>query len=327
MDILAGKCGIGSFVLIYSSAQNLQNSMNSIFACFNMIGSEGRYLEDYDTVMNFEEEQTDITEGHNTLDNENAESLQEGIELDFKDVHFTYPGSDREILKGINLKIRQGEKIAIIGENGSGKSTFVSLLNGLYSPTKGEVLVNGKDIKEQLGILRKKMSCTLQDFGEYDFTIAENVRIGDLANVHTDKEVREALKKAGILEYVDTLKAGMETPLGNHAEGSVDLSGGQWQKLAMARNLIRADASIMIMDEPTAALDPVAESRLYQEFQNLTGDKTVLLISHRLGATRLADRILVFSDGQIVEDGSHEELLKQNGLYTQMYTAQSQWYV
>lgn len=317
IDILNGKCGIGSFVLIYSSAQNLQNSMNSLFACFDMIGSEGRYLEDYETVMNFEEEQ----------DNEEDAISDEEIEIDFKDVHFTYPGSDREILKGINLKIRQGEKIAVIGENGSGKSTFVSLLNGLYSPSGGQILVNGQDITKQLGMLRKKMSCTLQDFGQYDFTVADNVRIGDMEREHRQEEIREALEKAGILEYVDALKEGMETPLGNHAKGSVDLSGGQWQKLAMARNLIRKEARIMLMDEPTAALDPVAESKLYQEFQRLTGDRTVLLVSHRLGATRLADRVLVFSDGQIVEDGSHEELLKRNGLYTQMYTAQSQWYV
>ena len=317
MDIFSGKCGIGSFVLIYSSAQNLQNSMNSLFASFDMIGSEGRYLEDYETVMNFEEEQYF----------EASSTSTEGMEIEFKDVHFTYPGSDREILKGINLKIRQGEKIAVIGENGSGKSTFVSLLNGLYSPTEGEVLVNGEDIRKQLGMLRKKMSCTLQDFGQYDFTIADNVLIGDMGKEHTCEEISEALEKAGFLEYTNSLKDGINTPLGNHEKGSVDLSGGQWQKLAMARNLIRKDACFMLMDEPTAALDPVAESKLYQEFQNLTGDRTVLLVSHRLGATRLADRILVFSDGRIVEDGSHEELLKLNGLYTQMYTAQSQWYV
>lgn len=317
MDILDGTRGIGSFVLIYSSAQNLQGSMNSLFASFDMIGSEGRYLEDYETVMDFEEECYD-----------EDVSISEGdIEIDFRDVHFTYPGSDREILKGINLKIRQGEKIAVIGENGSGKSTFISLLNGLYSPSEGQILVNGQDMNGQLGMLRKKMSCTLQDFGQYDFTIADNVRIGDMEQEHTPQEIREALEKAGLLEYVDTLKEGMETPLGNHAKGSVDLSGGQWQKLAMARNLIRKEARIMLMDEPTAALDPVAESKLYQEFQSLTGDRTVLLVSHRLGATRLADRVLVFSDGRIVEDGTHDELLKQKGLYAQMYTAQSQWYV
>ena len=136
-----------------------------------------------------------------------------------------------------------------------------------------------------------------------------------------------ALKKAGLSETIEALPRGMDTPLGNHAQGSIDLSGGQWQKLAMARNLLKSDAKLMLMDEPTAALDPVAESKLYQEFQSLTGDKTVLLISHRLGATRLADRILVFSDGQIVEDGSHEALLKKNGLCAEMYQAQSQWYV
>ncbi|MCI8373108.1 MAG: ABC transporter ATP-binding protein [Lachnospiraceae bacterium] len=317
IDILQGKCGIGSFVLIYSSAQNFQGALSSLFSNFDKIGSEGRYLEDYEEVMQFEEEQI----------NNAGEECKDSLDISFEHVHFTYPGSDREILKDINLTIHQGEKIAIIGENGSGKSTFVMLLSGLYSPVQGTILVNGRPMEEQLGLLRRSMSCTMQDFGHYDFTIAENVRIGDLGKAHDEQEVMAALKKAGLSETIEDLPRGIDTPLGNHAQGSIDLSGGQWQKLAMARNLLKSDAKLMLMDEPTAALDPVAESKLYQEFQSLTGDKTVLLISHRLGATRLADRILVFSDGQIVEDGSHEALLKKNGLYAEMYQAQSQWYV
>lgn len=168
--------------------------------------------------------------------------------------------------------IRKGETIDLVGENGSGKSTFVSLMTGLYEPTKGQILVNGVDISESLGLLRGKMSSTMQDFLHHQDTVAENIRLGDITKNHTDEEIQVVLEKAGLAENI-------------------------------------------------------AESKLYEEFSALTGDKTVILISHRLGATRLADRVLVFHDGQIVEDGTHEELMINNQLYTQMYHSQSQWYV
>ena len=194
-------------------------------------------------------------------------------------------------------------------------------------PNKGRILVNDQDITDNLDFLRSKLSCTMQDFLQYNATIADNVRIGDIENEHSDEDIVEALKKADLYDFVQTLDNKENTYLGNLHPGSIDLSGGQWQKLAMARNLIKADARIMIMDEPTAALDPIAESRLYEEFSNLTQDRTVILISHRLGATRLADRILVFDDGRIVEDGNHEQLISMGKLYNSMYNAQAQWYV
>lgn len=319
-DIFAGVAQIGAFMLIYNSVNNMRNSMTNIFSKFDVISDQGRYLEDYETVMGYEEE---FSEDEDVKGN----SHDDGLEIRFEHVSFTYPGSDREIIKDLNLTIHQGEKIAIIGENGSGKSTFVSLLTGLYMPTKGRILVNGADISERISYLRSKFSCTVQDFLEYNGSVADNVRIGDLDNEHSDKDIEEVLKKADIYDYVQTLENKENTNLGNLYPGSVDLSGGQWQKLAMARNLVKDNAKMMIMDEPTAALDPIAESKLYQEFSDLTQDKTVILISHRLGATRLADRVLVFDDGQIIEDGSHNELLKLGKMYKKMYNAQAQWYI
>lgn len=317
-QIFSGAAEIGAFMLVYNTVRNMQNTLSTVFSALNTIGDQGRYLEDYETVMAFEEEpQADADSISNT----------DSIEIKFENVSFAYPNTEREVLKDINLTIKQGEKIAIVGENGSGKSTFVSLMTGLYEPTKGRILVNGVDISESLGLLRAKMSCTMQDYLQHQGTIAENVRIGDITKEHTDEEIKLALKKAGISDYVDVLTNVSETYLGNLYPDSTDLSGGQWQKLAMARNLIKQDACIMVMDEPTAALDPLAESKLYEEFSNLTEDKTVILISHRLGATRLADRVLVFDDGQVVEDGTHEQLLKNNNLYTTMYHSQAQWYV
>lgn len=322
VDIFNGKAGIGSFMLIYTAAGNLQNALQSIFKRFDNIGDNGRFLEDYETVMHYEEENYAGGAGENGFEGKN-----EPLEIVFKHVSFTYPGSDREILKDINLTIRQGEKIAVVGENGSGKSTFVSLLAGLYTPTKGEIFVNGKKMNDVLGYVRNKISCTTQEFLHLEGTVEENVAIGDFEHTHSEAEIREAIRKADLLEDVEKLGQKEKTYLGNLVEGGIDLSGGQWQKLAMARNLIKTGARLMIMDEPTAALDPMAETRLYQSFQELTEDKAVLLVSHRLGAARLTDRVLVFHDGRIVEDGSHDSLLAKDGLYTKMYNAQSQWYI
>ncbi len=322
VDIFNGKANIGSFMLIYSTAGSLQSVLQSIFSRLDDIGDKGRFLEDYENVMQYEEEYYAGKDGEETAQGKNTP-----LEIVFKHVSFTYPGSEREILKDINLTIRQGEKIAVVGENGSGKSTFVSLLAGLYMPTKGEILVNGKPLNDVLGYVRDKISCTTQEFFHLEGTVEDNVRIGDFEHAHDEEEIREALRKADLLEEVDKLEQKEKTYLGNLVEGGTDLSGGQWQKLAMARNLIKTGAQLMIMDEPTAALDPNAETKLYQSFAELTEDKSVLLISHRLGAARLTDRVLVFHDGRIVEDGSHDSLLSKNGLYTKMYNAQSQWYV
>lgn len=322
MDIFNGKAGIGSFMLIYTAAGTLQSALQSIFSRFDNIGDNGRFLEDYETVMHYEEENYAGGAGENGFEGKN-----EPLEIVFKHVSFTYPGSDREILKDINLTIRQGEKIAVVGENGSGKSTFVSLLAGLYTPTKGEIFVNGKKMNDVLGYVRNKISCTTQEFLHLEGTVEENVAIGDFEHTHSEAEIREAIRKADLLEDVEKLGQKEKTYLGNLVEGGIDLSGGQWQKLAMARNLIKTGARLMIMDEPTAALDPMAETRLYQSFQELTEDKAVLLVSHRLGAARLTDRVLVFHEGRIVEDGSHDSLLAKDGLYTKMYNAQSQWYI
>lgn len=314
IDILKGAAPIGTFVLIYNSAKLMQEALRGVSQDVDAISSDGRYLEDYETIMSFEEEATfDIC------------NLREA-EIRFEHVSFSYPETDREVLNDINVTIKPGEKISIVGENGSGKSTFVSLLTGLYAPTKGRIMVNGEDYTNHMSTLRTLMSCTMQEFMQLQATVEDNVVIGDIANVHSKEDVLQALQKAGLKTVLNNLPQQEETFLGNLWDNSVDLSGGQWQKLAMARNLIKDTASIMILDEPTAALDPMAEAQLYKDFSELTQDKTVILISHRLGATRLAERVLVFDDGRIIEDGAHAELLDADRKYAQMYNAQAQWY-
>lgn len=326
-QISKGRLGVGSFVLVYTSAKNLQSAVNQLFLNLLSIGDEGRYINNYFEVMGYEEE-----EYKNEANPENGQEVraQKGtsdVNIEFKHVSFAYPQTERIVLKDINLTIKQGEKIAIIGENGSGKSTFIALLTGLYQPVEGEILINGINIADNLALLRDNLSCTYQNFMHYEMSVADNIALGDLEHEHSRADIEQAARKAGIYDEIMTLPKGFDTHLGTFEEGGRDLSGGQWQKLAMARNLLKKSAKIMILDEPTAALDPVAESSLYKEFQALTEDRTVLLISHRLGATRLADRILVFHEGQIVEDGTHEQLTKKDGYYKQMYHAQAQWYI
>lgn len=327
IEIFQGAAKIGAFMLIYNSVRNIQNALLSIASSVDYISSEGRYLEDYETVMNYEEENMEpVSDTGTKSENKHVPDRDADVEITFDHVTFSYPGSEREVIRDLSLTIKPGEKIAIVGENGSGKSTFVALLTGLYSPTKGRILINGKDIQDNLTFLREKISCTMQDFLHYSSTITENVQIGDLSHSHETGDAEEALRKADLVEYVNSLEKKGDTYLGNIHEGSIDLSGGQWQKLAMARNLYKEQAKVMLLDEPTAALDPLAESRLYKEFAALTQDKTVLLISHRLGVTKIVDRVLVFDNGKIAEDGTHEELYSADRLYTKMYNAQMQWY-
>jgi ABC-type multidrug transport system fused ATPase/permease subunit len=315
-DIIAGLASIGSFLLVYRSVQTMQNNLASLFGDVVMIGSEGRFIEDFAEVMEYEDEKLSVISGR-----------LPDIDIEVKNVSFRYPNTDRLVLKNVSTKIRQGEKIAIVGENGSGKSTFVSLLCGLYPPNEGEILVNGTGISDNLGLLREKVSCTFQHFGKFEMSVRDNVKIGDLGTEHGDDDIIAALKQSGAYELVSTYKDGIDAHLGTMVKGGTQLSGGEWQKIAMARNLLKKNARVVILDEPTAALDPLAEARLYRDFNGLMEDRTVLLISHRLGSTRLADRILVFHEGEIIEEGTHEELVAADGMYNRMYNAQAQWYI
>ena len=213
-----------------------------------------------------------------------------------------------------------------MGENGSGKTTFILLLSGLYRPQKGKTTFAGKDLMDNLGLMRRATSFVFQDFGRYQITVADNIRIGNLYRDLSDQEIKLAAKRSGADEFIEKLDQKYNTFLGTLEEGHTDLSGGQWQKLAFARAITRQEARVMILDEQTAALDPISEAKFYHDFKDLTGDRTAIMISHRLGATKLADRILVFDDGRIVEEGTHEELMSNRGLYYEMYQAQAQWY-
>ena len=229
------------------------------------------------------------------------------------------------MLQEINFALEAGRHYALVGANGAGKSTIAKLMLGLYPPTGGEILINGKPIAEwPQDALNGLFGVVFQDFARYSLTVRDNVVLRDRRN-DGDALVAASLQEAGLGELVAGLPRGADTPLGKVLAGGVDISGGQWQRLALARSLATA-APVRILDEPTAALDPLAESELYRSYSQAAAGLTTLFISHRLGSTKIADRILVVDGGALGESGTHDELMRQEGRYAQMFTAQRHWY-
>lgn len=307
--------GLGTFMLVITAAGQLQGITTTLLINMVNIFSDLKYMEDYFTLMEIEKE---------TLNN--TKEVYDNVEISFDNVSFTYPNSEYRALDGLNLRIKQGEKIAVVGANGSGKSTFVNLLCGLYSPEIGSVKINGDDVTQNLSKVRNSLSVIFQKFCQYQDTIRNNINVSDSLNNMEDGEILDLMKLTGADEVVKNKENALDEILGLFSEKGINLSGGQWQKIAITRALFRKQARVYILDEPTASLDPLAEANIYRNFSALTEDKTAILISHRLGITSIVDRILVFDKGKIVEDGSFEQLLKGNGVFAKMYQAQAQWY-
>ena len=246
--------------------------------------------------------------------------------IEFCNIHFRYPANDYETLKGVSFNINDKESVSILGYNGAGKSTIVKLLCGFYKPDKGEILVNGIQInKIDKETLWKQMSVVFQNYIRYSLTLRENIGFGTVEEIEDKYRILEFTRESDGYEFIDVLPNGIETVLGIEF-GEMDLSGGQWQKIAIARGRFR-DYSLIILDEPTASLDPIAESDIYNRFKEITKNKISLIISHRIGSASIADRIIVLKDGIVAENGSHKELMALNGEYKDLYQIQAQWYV
>lgn len=245
--------------------------------------------------------------------------------IEFKDVWFRYPGTETYILKGFNLVLEKNRHYAFVGINGAGKTTVTKLLTGIYDQFEGEILINGTSIREYTQAqLKAFFAVVYQDFARYYLSMEENIALGDV-NEKKPEEIRQAASVIGLDEAISKLPEGISTPLGKIEEDSLDLSGGEWQRVAIARALYNP-AEIRILDEPTAALDPVAESEIYEMFGRISAGKSTIFITHRLGAAKLANEIIVIDDGKVAEKGSHSQLLEQNGIYAEMFEAQRSWY-
>jgi ATP-binding cassette subfamily B protein len=243
----------------------------------------------------------------------------------FEAVSFSYPDSAHRVLDGLDLRIEPGERIALIGENGQGKTTIVKLLTRLYDPTHGRILLDGVDLRDySVEDLHRQIGVIFQDFVRYEMTAGQNIAAGRVSAAE-ERAIRHAARKSGADEVVDRLPSGYKQLLGRRFEGGVDLSGGEWQKMALARAYLR-EAQILILDEPTASLDARSEYEVFQRFAELTEDKMALLISHRFSTVRMADRIVVLENGRIAEEGNHEQLIELGGRYSGMFELQAASY-
>lgn len=322
LELSRGRISIGNFIALSKAIYDMINLMNhEIGRSVVTMARYTAYMKDLTAFANLRE-----TEGTNDLPDEDTEAV-ESLVLD--KVYFRYPSTEQYILKGMSMELKKGKHYAFVGENGAGKTTLIKLLTGLYDNYEGSILLNGRELRTFTPAKRKSMfSNVWQDFSRYQLTAAENILLGDVRHME-EKEAWERMESYGreldIYDEIKALPQGFATPLGKLYENSADLSGGQWQRVALARSLMNP-APVQILDEPTAALDPVTESRLYEEFEKISRGRTTIFISHRLGSTKLADEIFVLKDGRTEEAGSHETLLQRHGLYAQMYESQRSWY-
>ncbi len=313
---LKGQISIG--ILVSTSILIVQSFYDYLGKPFDII----KYSGSHSIELGYLEKFFDLSEDNKTP----SDIIQKNNTIEFKDVWFKYPETDRYILKGITFTIKDGEKVSIVGENGEGKSTIIKLLLGLFKPNKGEILVGGKAINYYTPEEKSKLFGTVfQDFGRYNISLKENIGIGDIENINNLEQIEKAANKAKVNEFINILNEGYDTLVGREFVGGQDISGGQWQRIAIARAFM-SGKNILILDEPTSSLDPIAESQLYKEFAEMVENKSAILITHRLASTMITDKVFVIKDGRVYEKGNHKELMNVNGIYANMFNSQKQWY-
>src|SRR5579863_1307359 len=315
----SGALSIGSMTFLTLAIQQASSNIEQIFSTIAGIGDQALFLTD---LLAFFEMKPTIRSKPNALPA--PRPIIRGVE--FRNVSFSYPGNSRRVLDSINFHLHTGERLALIGENGQGKTTIVKLITRLYDPTEGQILLDGVDLREyDLEDLHREIGVIFQDFMRYEMTAGENIAVGQIDQRDKPWLLETAAEKSMADEVVGKLPLKYEQMLGRRFEGGVDLSGGEWQKVALARAYLR-DAQVLILDEPTAALDARSEYEVFRRFAELTAGKTALFISHRFSTVRMADRIIVLDDGKVAEDGSHEQLCRLGGQYSEMFELQAAGY-
>ncbi|MBE7001670.1 MAG: ABC transporter ATP-binding protein [Ruminococcaceae bacterium] len=320
--VFTGEIQIGDYTLYTGAIASVATCVSTLIASTGTIYEGTLFI---DNLIAFLNEKQTVTPRQQI-----AAQVSHGAEhtIEFVDVSFRYPGTKRDVLKHINLTICPGETIALVGLNGAGKTTLIKLLTRLYDPTSGYILLDGKDLRDyDLKSLYQTFGIIFQDFGKYALRVEENICLGDIHKEPSEELVEYAAQQSTAADYIKKLPHGYDTPLMRifEQEGT-ELSVGQWQKLAVARAFY-ADSDIMILDEPTASLDPMAEQEIFNQFDRLRNNKTTVFVSHRLSSATVADRIIVIEDGNLIEKGSHKELMNQKGKYYTLFTTQSKRYL
>jgi ATP-binding cassette, subfamily B, bacterial len=318
-ETLAGAISIGMFTFLTGSFSRSRSYIASILGDFNDISEQAIFLKD---LFEFFEMQPTIRAEPDSIPA--PRPIRQGFE--FRNVSFSYPGSDRLVVQNINFHLHPFEKVALIGENGAGKTTLVKLLARLYDPTAGQILLDGIDLREyDVEDLRREIGVIFQDYIRYDMLARENIGFGKVESMADQPRLDTAAYKSLAKGLIERFPNGYDQMVGRRFEGGVDLSGGEWQKLALGRAYMR-DAQVLILDEPTATFDARAEYEVFQRFAELTRDRMAVLISHRFSTVRMADRILVLADGEIMEQGTHQQLVALGGRYAELFELQAAGY-
>lgn len=318
LEAISGNISIGELTLYLVVFRQGTTTFSSLLTSVGGVYEDALYLSNLYEFLDqeIEEKSGCITIGINP---------QDGIR--FENVAFTYPGSSQWALKEISFHLRPGETIAIVGKNGCGKTTLVKLLAGLYTPESGRILLDGLDLRQwDVRVLRRRIAVLFQNFARYQFTVGENIGLGDLAHLEDESRWMAAAEKATAFSFIEEMPKGFFTQLGRLLKKGRELSGGQWQKLSLSRAFMRADADILILDEPTSEMDTESEMEVFRSLRTIAHDKMAIIISHRFCNVRMADQIIVLDNGEILEHGSHDKLIRAGGLYARLFALQAASY-
>lgn len=316
---IKGEVNIGATISLTLATFNSLYTKCGLNGMIEIIRKKGKYSNDiqfYQQYFHLSEEKDG-----NIID------LPTNFEIEFEHVTFTYPGSQKPVLNDISFKIQHCQTVSFVGRNGEGKSTIIKLMMGLFQPDKGTIYIGGVPLYKYSQDTRTKLFGTIfQDFTKYQFTLEENIGIGNVDKVNDKLAIDKAIKLAKVDQFLETLDKGGKTIIGNEFEGGQELSGGQWQRIALARAFM-GDRPILILDEPTSQLDPMAESEIYGKFAKISEKKTAIFITHRLGISKITDYIFVIAEGEIIQRGTHNDLMSERGVYAEMYESQKRWYI
>ena len=315
---VAGTITLGQMTMYVLLFRQGQSAVSASLSAIGGMYEDNLYLS---TLYEYLETPVDTAGGHA------ASGPEPGDGVRFEDVSFTYPGADRPALEHVTLHLRPGTSLALVGENGSGKTTLIKLLTRLYAPDAGRILLDGRDLAEwDESVLRARVGVIFQDFARYQMLVGENIGAGDEPAFEDEARWRSAAAQGRATDFIDSLPAGYQTQLGKWFRDGRELSGGQWQKIALSRAFMRSKADILVLDEPTAAMDARAEAEVFEHFRQLARDRITILISHRFSTVRMADQIAVIDAGRIIELGPHEALMQSDGTYARLFALQARGY-